>query len=139
MSVPEIAPQNVYGQAVNGGAAPAGPVVKIDQVEFMEMAAALGPEGMHASVKAFVRDLNETAGRMKLQVMAGDGPAVRRLAHRMKGLLAQFGATELARVAERLEAGEPEATAGDAAQLLDCVPAAVEAVQRAARMTVVQS
>ena len=120
-------------QASIGGAVHRAPVVTIDQVALNELAEAVSPEQMAASVKAFVRDLTETAGKMKTQMQAGDASGMKRSAHRMKGLFAQFGAREQADLAAKIEAGEFGETNAAAAQLLDCVPAAIEAVQQAAR------
>ncbi len=113
--------------------------VKVDEVYLTEMADTLGPEGMAASVRAFARDLNETAGRMKAQMRAGDASGLGRSAHRMKGLFAQFGARELAHLAAKIEVSESGEINGAAAQLLDYVPAAIAAVQQATRTADVAS
>jgi HPt (histidine-containing phosphotransfer) domain-containing protein len=107
--------------------------VTIDEVFLAEMGEALGPRDMAATVRAFASDLNETAGKMKTQLRAGDASSVRRSAHRMKGLFSQFGANELAHLAAKLEAHEDEEMGATAARLLDCVPAVIEAVQKATR------
>ncbi len=120
-------------QASIGGAVHRAPVVTIDPVALNELAEAVSSEQMAAAVKAFVRDLTETAGKMKTQMQAGDASGMRRSAHRMIGLFAQFGAREQADLAAKIEAGEFGETNAAAAQLLDCVPAAIEAVQQAAR------
>jgi HPt (histidine-containing phosphotransfer) domain-containing protein len=107
--------------------------VTIDEVFLADMAEDLGQQDMVATVKAFARDLNETAGKMRTQLRAGDSSGVRRSAHRMKGLFSQFGASEQARLAAKLEAHEAEEMGATAARLLDCVPAIIAAVQRATR------
>ena len=113
--------------------------VTVDEVHLTEMAEDLGPENMAASVRAFARDLDETAGRMKAQMRDGDASGLRRSAHRMKGLFAQFGARELAQLAAKIEASESGEINGATAQLLDYVPAAIEAVQQATRKAQVAS
>jgi HPt (histidine-containing phosphotransfer) domain-containing protein len=107
--------------------------VTVDEVHMTEMAEDLGPENLAALVGAFALDLNETADRMKAQMSGGDASGVRRAAHRMKGLFAQFGVRDLAQLAAKVEASESGEMNGDAAQLLDYVPAAIEAVQQASR------
>lgn len=113
--------------------------VTVDEVHLTEMAEALGPENMAALVRAFARDLNETASRMKAQMRVGDASGLGRSAHRMKGLFAQFGARELAHLAAKIEASESGEINGAAAQLLDYVPAAIDAVQQATRTAEVAS
>ena len=110
------------------------PAVNVDEVKLKEMGEALGADGTTAAVKAFIRDLNETASKLKIQMNAGDSVGVARLAHRMKGLFAQFGAIEPARLAAEIEAGKSGKTGEAVAQLLDYVPLAIEAVQRATGM-----
>jgi HPt (histidine-containing phosphotransfer) domain-containing protein len=107
--------------------------VTIDEVFLAEMAEDLGPQDMAATVRAFARDLNETADKMRAQLRAGEASGVRRSAHRMKGLFSQFGASEPAHLAAKLEAHEADEMGATAARLLDCVPAIIEAVQRATR------
>ena len=109
--------------------------VTIDEVFLAEMAEALGPQDMDVTVRAFAHDLNVTAGKMRTQLRAGDSSGVRRSAHRMKGLFSQFGAIEQAHLAAKLEAHEDEEMDATAARLLDCVPAIIEAVQKATRTT----
>jgi len=107
--------------------------VTIDEVFLAEMAAALSPQDMAATVRTFARDLNETAVKMRTQLRAGEASGVRGSAHRMKGLLLQFGASEPAHLAAKLEAHEADEMGATAARLLDCVPAVIEAVQRVTR------
>jgi len=107
--------------------------VTIDEVFLTEMAEILGPQDMAATVRAFARDLSETAGKMRAQLREGDASGVRRSAHRMKGLLSQFGASESAHLAAKLEAHEADEMGANAARLLDCVPAVIQAVQKATR------
>lgn len=107
--------------------------VTVDEVHMTEMAEDLGPENLAASVSAFALDLNETADRMKAQMSVGDTSGLRRSAHRMKGSFAQFGVRELTQLAAKIEASESGEMNGAAAQLLDYVPAAIEAVQKATR------
>lgn len=113
--------------------------VSVDEVHLKELAEALGPENMAASVRAFARDLNVTADKMRTQLAAGEASGVRHSAHRMKGLLSQFGANELAHLAANIEASESGEISGAAAQLLVYVPAAIEAVQQATRTAEVAS
>lgn len=107
--------------------------VTVDEVHMTEMAKDLGPENLAALVSAFALDLNETADRMKAQMSVGDTSGLRRSAHRMKGSFAQFGVRELTQLAAKIEASESGEMNGAAAQLLDYVPAAIEAVQKATR------
>jgi len=107
--------------------------VTVDEVFLTEMAGALGPQDMAATVRAFARDLSETADKMRAQLRAGEASGVRRSAHRMKGLFSQFGASESAHLAAKLEAHEADEMGATAARLLDCVPAVIQAVQRATR------
>ena len=105
--------------------------VKVDEVYLTEMAETLGPEDMAASVRAFARDLNVTADKMRTQLAAGDASGVRQSSHRMKGLLSQFGARELAQLAAKLEANDAYDMGAASARLLNCVPMVIKAVQRA--------
>lgn len=107
--------------------------VSVDEVHLTELAEALGPENMAASVRAFARDLNVTADKMRTQLAAGEASGVRHSAHRMKGLLSQFGASELAQLAAKLEANGSDEMRAASTRLLDCVPMAIKAVQRATR------
>lgn len=110
------------------------PEVTVDEVKLKEMAEDLGSDGMAAAVKAFAQDLNETASKLKTQINEGDSLEVARLAHRMKGLFAQFGAIEPTQLAAELETGKSGERDRATAQLLDYVPVAIEAVKRTLRM-----
>lgn len=107
--------------------------VTVDEIYLTELAEALGPENMAASVRAFARDLNETADIMRTHLAAGDASGVRRSAHRMKGLLMQFGVSELAQLAAKLEANESDEMRDASTRFCDCVPMVIKAVQRATR------
>lgn len=107
--------------------------VTIDEVHLKELAEAVGREGIAASVRAFARDLNVTADKMRTQLAAGDASGVRQSAHRMKGLLSQFGASELAQLAAKLEATAADDMCAASARLLNCVPMVIKAVQWATR------
>jgi len=47
-------------------------MLSIDEVYLKQMAESLGRENMSAAVDAFARDLNKTAGTMRMQLGAGD-------------------------------------------------------------------
>ncbi len=106
-------------------------MVTIDEAYLKEMGESLGPKNMAASVHAFAQDLNETAGTMRTQLAAGDASGAKRSAHRMKGLFAQFGASEAANLAAELEAHAADGMDASAARLLDHVLPVIKAVQRA--------
>ncbi len=120
-------------QAQGAGPVPARPTVTVDVTELKELFDALGPQGLVAAVNAFVQDINDTAAKLRTQAQAGDAIAVRRLAHRMKGLFSQFGAVGPARQAAQLEVDPSDDIGGAAARLLELVPVSIEEVQLASR------
>jgi HPt (histidine-containing phosphotransfer) domain-containing protein len=118
-------------QSRTGDLADQDTIVTIDEAYLKELAESLGQENMAAAIRAFARDLQETAGTMKTQLGAGDAAGVSLSAHRMKGLFAQFGASDAAKLASELEEHAPDGMGVSAARLLDHVPAVIRAVQKA--------
>ena len=112
-------------------------MMTVDAAYLKEMAESLGTENMAAAIDAFALDVNETANRMRTQLTAGDASGARRSAHRMKGLFAQFGASDAAHLAAKLEKHEAIEMDPTTAKFLDHVPEVISAVQRATRTAAV--
>ena len=82
-------------------AEPAEPA--IDREMLMELCELMTPDGFSQALQQFDRDTD--AALLRLQAVAEDGQEaqVPRLAHRLKGLFAQFGAMEMADAMSQLE------------------------------------
>ncbi len=82
--------------------APSAPVVDDNLAELIDL---FGEDGLAEALGVFVSDANATLDGLRLAHQAGDTDRTRRLAHKLKGLFAQFGATDAARSAAAVEDG----------------------------------
>ena len=120
-------------------AASGGADLIVSSAELVELAEALGTESFAAAVNHFARDMRGSVERLELALARQDRDETRKSAHRIKGLLLQFGVPGLARRVAALEAaahrpapGNPEAAQANAAQELCALClAAIDAVGEA--------
>jgi HPt (histidine-containing phosphotransfer) domain-containing protein len=91
----------------------------------------LGGDQIGGAIDAFGRDVDAASAQLQAAHALGDAHAIRRHAHRLKGLFAQFGAREAAGFASAVESDESDAVCRSAAALLELAPGAVAAVRAA--------
>jgi len=99
-------------QALAGAAPGAG---DFNAAAWKEMRDLLGPVGVSRLIAALVDDLPLQQQRLNAAADAGDLPALRQLAHALRGVALQLGASALA---GQWQSAEHAATAGDAAGAL---------------------
>jgi HPt (histidine-containing phosphotransfer) domain-containing protein len=78
----------------------------------------LGEESFVGLIGKCVEDVLERLGKLETAAATDDRQQIRELAHQLKGLFAQFGATEAARAAATAEACGDEPLAPSLAALL---------------------
>jgi|GEM_PF-2451130 HPt (histidine-containing phosphotransfer) domain-containing protein len=78
----------------------------IDDVAITEIKNALPPEMMDELCATFCRDCDQALGEFDGAVLAHDMLLIRKIAHRLKGIFAQFGAQQAAAYAARIAEGE---------------------------------
>ena len=83
---------------------PAGDVLQVSHAELNDLALALGSEGFAAAIGHFETDLRSTVSRLEQALSRQDSVETRKAAHRIKGLLLQFGVPALASRLAQLEA-----------------------------------
>lgn len=101
-----------------------------DDEMLRELAALMGPEGIAAALDTFDADLGQGLSGLEAALAARDAGAVRRHAHRVRGLLMQFGASAAGAQAAAVEA------AGDEDALARCAGLVAHAAAAAARVRV---
>ena len=103
----------------------------IDLATLQDLVDSLGGDQIGAAIDAFGRDVDAASAQLQAAHALGDAHAIRRHAHRLKGLFAQFGAREAAGFASAVESDESDAVCRSAAALLELAPGAVAAVRAA--------
>jgi PAS domain S-box-containing protein len=78
-------------------------VSALDEAQVNEIAAAVGPEKIKMLLGTFIENINRYLGDIMNAVAAGDVKAMKRGAHAMRGLSAQFGANTLAKLTQQIE------------------------------------
>lgn len=76
----------------------------LDSREIVELWQTLGSEGFVIAIGHFKADVRATIERMRSGMEKRDWPESARAAHRLKGLMIQFGGLELARIFTQIEA-----------------------------------
>ena len=95
-----------------------------DEEMLRELAALMGPEGMAAALDTFDADLRQGIAGLEAALAARDAAALRRHAHRIRGLLMQFGALAAGAEAAAIEEAADDAALAAAPGLASRVPAA---------------
>lgn len=112
----------------------ADPALATDESMLSELIDLMGREAFAAALASFAEDLGGAATALRAATAASDIAAVRRHAHRAKGILAQFGASGAAARASAVETA-PDAHVFQAAEdLAALIPQAVRRIGEQARM-----
>jgi CheY-like chemotaxis protein len=93
--------------------------------EFLEV---VGPAGFAEAIAAFERNTGEVVTRLSRLLVDEDDKGVKEVAHRLKGVFGQFGASNAAALAAEVEKTEPGLRAAAAARLLANAPLAIAMV-----------
>jgi HPt (histidine-containing phosphotransfer) domain-containing protein len=108
----------------------------IDQAILAELVEIMGPETFGAAFASFVADLDASRRAMDVAAATGDLAAIRRNAHRIKGILSQFGVPGAAAFAHQVETAEETALRDLGERLCALLPGAIGEVRRVADMLV---
>lgn len=93
--------EGAVGDAVSGNAVTTG---LVDEDLFDEMSGALGAAFVPL-VQAAIEDFKQYLSEIQQAVAAADLPQVRRVAHKIRGISAQIGASRIAKIAAAIEEG----------------------------------
>lgn len=77
--------------------------VVLDRVVFLDLADALGPEGMREAIDCFVRETEARLGALRKLRRSTDRDGIKREAHTIKGSASTFGFRQLSGLAKWLE------------------------------------
>jgi HPt (histidine-containing phosphotransfer) domain-containing protein len=91
--------------------------VKFETAALEELREACGAEAFSAVLRIAIAGVSDDFRRLGESVAANDFPAARRLGHRLRGLLAQYGAENTAIIAGRIDVG-PESSIPDEFNIL---------------------
>lgn len=105
-----------------------------DESMLNELIELMGPEAFATAFASFAEDLGQSAAALRAAAAALDAPAVRRHAHRAKGILAQFGASGAAARAFAVETAPETHLFPAAEELAALIPHAVRRIGEQARM-----
>ncbi|MFM8988445.1 MAG: Hpt domain-containing protein [Alphaproteobacteria bacterium] len=95
-----------------------------DEEMLRELAGLMGPDGIAAALDTFDADLRQGLSGLEAALAVRDGDALRRHAHRVKGLLMQFGAMAAGADAAAVESAHGDAAFESCPRLLASAPAA---------------
>lgn len=109
-------------------------ILAIDETMLGELVELMGPEAFEGAFASFVTDLGESLRAVEAASAATDEAAIRRHAHRIKGILSQFGVPGGAAFAFSIETASGPALFERASRLATLVPSAIEEVRRMASM-----
>jgi len=87
----------------------------VDQDFVAQLVDAIGVDDYCALIESLTQDVEAQVLSLEAGADAQDSEALKQAAHRLAGLLSQFGAFEVARVAERMFEAETSNEAGDLA------------------------
>ncbi|MFO0292952.1 MAG: Hpt domain-containing protein [Rhodospirillales bacterium] len=109
------------------------PALAVDEDMLGELVELMGRDAFAAALSSFAADLGESADALRAATAASDASAVRRHAHRAKGILAQFGASGAAVLALDVETAPDDRVFQAAAAFAAAIPAAVRRIGERAR------
>lgn len=95
---------------------------EFDDGMLRELADLIGPDGMAAALDTFDADLRQGVAGLEAALAARDAAALRRQAHRVRGLLMQFGAIAAGTRAATIEAAPDEEAFAACPGLLAAMP-----------------
>jgi HPt (histidine-containing phosphotransfer) domain-containing protein len=108
------------------------PILSIDRSILAELFEIMGPDAFGAALASFDADLETSRAALETAAAAGDMAALRRTAHRIKGILSQCGAPGAAALAHEAEVAQDRELPHLATRLGATLPAAMAEVRRAA-------
>lgn len=114
-------------RAMHQGAAAAA--AQVDRTALLELADAIGHDGLMLTVAQFEDDALATIRELAALIVSPDEEQLRRAAHRMKGLCRQFGLPGVAQLAAELEQMAAEHLVHKARDLKHAADAGVPAVR----------
>ena len=95
---------------------------EFDDGMLRELAELIGPDGMAAALDTFDADLRQGVAGLEAALGARDAAALRRQAHRVRGLLMQFGAIASGSRAAAIEAAPDDEAFAACPGLLAAMP-----------------
>jgi signal transduction histidine kinase/CheY-like chemotaxis protein/HPt (histidine-containing phosphotransfer) domain-containing protein len=110
-----------------------GPDGIIDRQLFAELRDSAGADFVVELIDTFLADAPQQLAELRRAALAGDGGALRRVAHALKSNGHTFGATAFAARARELELADPEAAADRLQPLLTALAVEYERADRALR------
>jgi len=93
-----------------------------DEDMLRELAELVGPDGMEAALDTFEADLKQGVAGLEAALAARDAAALRRHAHRVRGLLSQFGAVAAGARAAAIEVAPDNDAFAACPGLVACAP-----------------
>lgn len=107
------------------------PMLSIDRSILAELFEIMGAEAFDTALASFDADLAASRDVLQSAAAAGDIAALRRAAHRIKGILSQFGAPGAAALAHEAEVARAEDLPELAARLGANLPTVMSEVRKA--------
>lgn len=113
--------------------------LETDEAILVELIDLMGPDLFADAFATFTADLDNSLAAMSAASAAQDAEAVRRQAHRIKGLLSQFGATGAAAIAQHVEVAPTGPIFAQARSLAGIVPGTIAEMRRISAMLLSRS
>lgn len=117
----------------------AGGELETDEAILAELVDLMGPDIFADAFATFTADLDGSLGAMRAAIATQDADAIRRQAHRIKGLLSQFGATGAAAIAQQVETAVAGPIFTQAESLAAIMPATIAEMRRISAMLLSRS
>lgn len=117
----------------------AGGELETDEAILAELIDLMGPDIFADAFATFTADLDGSLGAMRAAIATQDADAIRRQAHRIKGLLSQFGATGAAAIAQQVETAVAGPIFAQAESLAAIMPATIAEMRRISAMLLSRS
>jgi HPt (histidine-containing phosphotransfer) domain-containing protein len=117
----------------------AGGELETDEAILAELVDLMGPDIFADAFATFTADLDGSLGAMRAAIATQDADAIRRQAHRIKGLLSQFGATGAAAIAQQVETAVAGPIFAQAESLAAIMPATIAEMRRISAMLLSRS
>jgi len=108
------------------------PMLSIDRSILAELLEIMGAEAFDTALASFDADLQTSRAALQSAAAGGDMAALRRTAHRIKGILSQFGAPGAAALAHEAEVAHERELPELAARLGANLPTVMAEVRKAA-------
>jgi HPt (histidine-containing phosphotransfer) domain-containing protein len=113
--------------------------LETDEGILAELIDLMGPDIFADAFATFTMDIDGSVAAMRAAIAATDADAVRRQAHRIKGLLSQFGATGAAAIAQKVEIAPSGPIFAQAKALAAIIPATIGEMRRISAMVLSRS